>query len=428
MEMKKYKLSEICKNITDGEQGTVVDSPNGEYFLLSNKNISDGKIIINSLADRRIDKQTFDKINKRTRLEKDDVLISTVGTLGKLCIVESNFNYTVQRSVGIIKPNQEKLISKYLKYLLMSNTYQNLLNNTSKGAVQKCIFIDDLKNLEVSLPSLEIQQKIATVLSSLEDKIALNRRINAKLEQMAKHLYDHWFVQFDFPNAEGKPYKASGGKMVYNETLKREIPEGWEVKKISDLLECDISGDWGEEEIKGKHKYKVNCIRGCDMVDMTNLPVRYILESNSKKLLKKDDFVIEISGGSPTQSTGRIVQITDEIIKRFNGKVICSNFCHGIRINDKDYVSYFLQMWNMFYVNNIFFNYEGKTSGLKNFQFDTFVSESWYFPPKELVRKYHEVVSEFRKQIDKNESETQKLISLRDKLLPLLMNGQVNIM
>ena len=209
--------------------------------------------------------------------------------------------------------------------------------------------------------ALEIQQKIATVLSSLEDKIALNRRINAKLEQMAKHLYDHWFVQFDFPNAEGKPYKASGGKMVYNETLKREIPEGWEVKKISDLLECDISGDWGEEEIKGKHKYKVNCIRGCDMVDMTNLPVRYILESNSKKLLKKDDFVIEISGGSPTQSTGRIVQITDEIIKRFNGKVICSNFCHGIRINDKDYVSYFLQMWNMFYVNNIFFNYDFTT-------------------------------------------------------------------
>ena len=255
MEMKKYKLSEICKNITDGEQGTVVDSPNGEYFLLSNKNISDGKIIINSLADRRIDKQTFDKINKRTRLEKDDVLISTVGTLGKLCIVESNYNYTVQRSVGIIKPNQEKLISKYLKYLLMSNTYQNLLNNTSKGAVQKCIFIDDLKNLEVSLPSLEIQQKIATVLSSLEDKIALNRRINAKLEQMAKHLYDHWFVQFDFPNAEGKPYKASGGKMVYNETLKREIPEGWEVKKISDLLECDISGDWGEEEIDKENAY-----------------------------------------------------------------------------------------------------------------------------------------------------------------------------
>ena len=120
MQMKKYKLGEICENITDGEHGTVVDSPDGEYFLLSNKNIVDGKIVINTTTDRRIDKQTFEKINKRTKLEKNDVLISTVGTLGKLCIIEDNLNYTVQRSVGIIKPNQEKLKSIFLKYLLMT--------------------------------------------------------------------------------------------------------------------------------------------------------------------------------------------------------------------------------------------------------------------------------------------------------------------
>lgn len=216
MELRKYKLGDICKNITDGEHGTVVDSLDGKYFLLSNKNIVDGKIVINATKDRRIDKQTFDKINKRTKLEKDDVLISTVGTLGKLCIVEPNFNYTIQRSIGVIKPNQEKLNSNFLKYLLMTNTYQNLLQKTSKGAVQKCIFIDDLKSLNVSIPPLEFQQKIAAVFSVLDDKIALNRRMNAQLEQMAKRLYDHWFVQFDFPNADGKPYKSSGGKMEYN--------------------------------------------------------------------------------------------------------------------------------------------------------------------------------------------------------------------
>lgn len=314
---------------------------------------------------------------------------------------------------------------RYVKYCF--DLLQKSIQNMSKGSTQDNLSMEKLEQLEFNCPSFENQQKIAAVLSSLDDKIALNNRINAKLEQMAKRLYDYWFVQFDFPNADGKPYKSNGGKMVWNEELKREIPEGWEVKKISEILDCEIPGDWGEEEIKGNHKYKVNCIRGCDMVDMTDLPVRYILESNSKKLLQKDDFVIEISGGSPTQSTGRIVQITDEIIKRFNGKIICSNFCHGIRLNDKDYASYFFQMWNMFYLNNIFFNYEGKTSGLKNFQFDTFVSETWYVPPKELVRKYHEVVSKFRKQIDINESETQKLTVLRDRLLPLLMNGQVEV-
>ena len=336
---------------------------------------------------------------------------------------------------------------RYVKYCF--DLLQKSIQNMSKGSTQDNLSMEKLEQLEFNCPSFENQQKIAAVLSSLDDKIALNNRINAKLEQMAKRLYDYWFVQFDFPvscHSElvseshsdemlnqvqhdecAKPYKSTGGKMVWNETLKREIPDGWEVKKISEILDCEIPGDWGEEEIKGNHKYKVNCIRGCDMVDMTDLPVRYILESNSKKLLQKDDFVIEISGGSPTQSTGRIVQITDEIIKRFNGKIICSNFCHGIRLNDKDYASYFFQMWNMFYLNNIFFNYEGKTSGLKNFQFDTFVSETWYVPPKELVRKYHEVVSKFRKQIDINESETQKFTVLRDRLLPLLMNGQVEV-
>lgn len=181
MEMKKYKLGEICKNITDGEHGTVVDTPNGEYFLLSNKNIIDGRIFINEKTDRRIDKITFNKINKRTKLEMGDVLISTVGTIGKLCIVEKGFNYTLQRSIGILKPDAKQIRSEYLKYILSSKNYQNLLQNVSKGAVQKCIFIDDLKNLEISIPPLPTQQKIAAVLSNIDRKISLNREINRNL-------------------------------------------------------------------------------------------------------------------------------------------------------------------------------------------------------------------------------------------------------
>lgn len=181
MEIKKYKLGEICKNITDGEHGTVVDTPNGEYFLLSNKNIIDGKIFINEKNDRRIDKITFDKINKRTKLEMGDVLISTVGTIGKLCIVEKGFNYTLQRSIGILKPDVKQIRSEYLKYILSSKNYQDLLQNVSKGAVQKCIFIDDLKNLEISIPPLPTQQKIAAVLSNIDRKISINRQINRNL-------------------------------------------------------------------------------------------------------------------------------------------------------------------------------------------------------------------------------------------------------
>lgn len=414
--------TEYCKNVFDGTHDSPKFLDNG-YLLVTSKNIANREL---DLTDANfISEEDYNKINERSKVHQWDIFFSMIGTVGNVFLqTEKEVNYAI-KNMGVFScENEDK--AKWLYYYLQSPYFKKLMNSLLSGAVQKFVPLGFLRSIDI--PKYDDNKKaIVKFLSSLDDKIALNNRINAKLEQMAKRLYDYWFVQFDFPNADGKPYKSTGGKMVWNEELKREIPEGWEVKKISEILDCEIPGDWGEEEIKGNHKYKVNCIRGCDMVDMTDLPVRYILESNSKKLLQKDDFVIEISGGSPTQSTGRIVQITDEIIKRFNGKIICSNFCHGIRLNDKDYASYFFQMWNMFYLNNIFFNYEGKTSGLKNFQFDTFVSETWYVPPKELVRKYHEVVSKFRKQIDINESETQKLTVLRDRLLPLLMNGQVEV-
>lgn len=231
MELKKYKLEECCLHITDGEHGSVNDDLQCDYYLLSNKNIINGNIVI-SKDDRKINKATFDKINKRILLEEKDVIISTVGTLGKTAIIEGNINYTFQRSVGIIKPNPQIIDSYYLKYLLDTDYYQQLLIGLSVGAVQKCIFIGTLKSLPISIPSLPTQKKIANILQALDQKIALNRAINDNLEAMSKQLYDYWFVQYDFPNDEGKPYKSSGGKMVWNEKLKREIPEGWEVKTI----------------------------------------------------------------------------------------------------------------------------------------------------------------------------------------------------
>lgn len=115
---------------------------------------------------------------------------------------------------------------KYIYYLLKSKDFAKLCDSSVVPSLNRN-FVYPIKTLFEE--NKDKQQKIAAVLSALDDKIALNRRMNAKLEQMAKRLYDHWFVQFDFPNADGKPYKASGGKIVWNESLKREIPEGWEV-------------------------------------------------------------------------------------------------------------------------------------------------------------------------------------------------------
>lgn len=423
MEMKKYKLGDIAK-IYNGSTPSTSDNSNydGEIVWATPKDLSDQNSKYFSQGARNITQMGFDSCSTQM-IPANNILMSSRAPIGLFaintvaCCTNQGFkNIVLDKSISDVD-----YMYYYLKYHVKE--IEALGSGTTFKEVSKTAF----EKYEISIPSLSVQQKIAAVLSSLDDKIALNKKINTKLEAMAKRLYDYWFVQFDFPNGEGKPYKSSGGKMEYNATLKRDIPEGWEVVQIKKFFENEIPGDWGEEQPKKNNTYQVSCIRGCDMVTMNDLPIRYILPSNATKLLKPNDFVIEISGGSPTQSTGRIVQITEEIINRFNGNVICSNFCHGVRILNKKYISYFLRMWNMFYDNKVFFNYEGKTSGLKNFQFDTFVENKWYMPSENIVKKYDLTVNKIKAKIDKNESENLKLTAMRDRLLPLLMNGQVSV-
>jgi len=317
---------------------------------------------------------------------------------------------------------------EYLNAFMHSSYIQKYfeLNATGSG-MRYTLSRQTLYDIPVLAPDLDTQHKIGALLSKIDRKISVNRQINRNLEELAKQIYDYWFVQFDFPNEDGKPYKSSGGKMVCNETLKRDIPEGWEVKKIESLIKENIGGDWGKEEPEGNHQLKVSCCRGADIVSMTDLPSRYILNANSSKLLEEGDLVVEISGGSPTQATGRCVLISKEILNSFDNKLICSNFCQALSISDKDCVSYFYHMWKMFYDSDIFFNFEGKTSGIKNFQYDTFVAEKWYFPPKELAIKFGEIVSKNYKKKCELDQENKRLAALRDELLPMLMNGQVKI-
>ena len=251
--------------------------------------------------------------------------------------------------------------------------------------------------------------------------------INDNLAAMAQALYDYWFVQFDFPDENGKPYKTSGGKMVWNEVLKREIPEGWDVHELNHYLEDSSTGDWGKDTPDGNYQLEVLCIRGADIVDMTELPKRYILEKNRHKLLQELDVVIEVSGGSPTQATGRCTFISKDTLNRFNVPLICSNFCQVLRMKDKDFSLFFYYMWKKFYDSGVMFGFEGKTSGIKNLLVPVFCKIKWSFPPKSIANKFGNIVSAIYSRLENNKKETQKLQDKRDFLLPLLMNGQIQV-
>jgi type I restriction enzyme, S subunit len=162
-------------------------------------------------------------------------------------------------------------------------------------------------------------------------------------------------VQFDFPfdfaqgkpNENGQPYKSSGEEMVWNDAAKQEIREGWAVKKLLDWIKSDKSDDWGTDEPHGNYVQKVSCIRGTDIngingMDSCNPPVRFILEKNAHKILNSHDLIIEILGGAPKQSTGRLAYITEAVLKRFENLLICSNFCKAITLKDKKYLYNFV--------------------------------------------------------------------------------------
>ncbi|MCT4023361.1 restriction endonuclease subunit S [Elizabethkingia anophelis] len=381
------------------------------------------------VSEKKITEKGLKESNTKL-LNVNDIIISARGTVGALAQIGVPMAFN-QSCFGI--RGKKNIIDNTYLYYALKNYVANI-RKRGQGSVFSTINLNSFKIMEICIEKdYQFQQKIASVLSALDDKIELNNNINAELEQMAKTLYDYWFVQFDFTNEDGKPYKSSGGKMVYNEVLKREIPKKWEISVFNNWIENTKTGDWGKDKIEGNYTERVYCIRGADINGLNGkgevkAPERFILKNNLSKKLQPNDFIIEISGGSPTQSTARIALLTKESFERFDTNVVCSNFCKAITLKDETYVYNFQQEWQRLYDAGIFFGYEGKTSGIKNFLFESFMDS--YFvvePPKELVLKFNSFAKEIERKRQLNLKQNQELSNLRDWLLPMLMNGQVKV-
>jgi type I restriction enzyme S subunit len=409
-------LNNLCINITDGEHASVQNDEAGKYFLLSNKNIINGQIVITN-NERKISHETFAKINKRTRLEKGDLVISTVGILGKLAIIkDKNLNYDFQRSVGMIKCDESILNTNYLYHYLNADFVQLRLNYLSKGAVQKCLFISDIKNLEIDFPDILTQQKIASVLSALDSKIELNNRINAELEAMAKTLYDYWFVQFDFPDKHGKPYKTSGGTLVWNEELKREIPEGWELLDLEKVENNIVTGK--TPSTTNSNFYNGNIpfitigdVRGnMHIVSTVQKLTKDGANQQANKFIPKGAICVTCIA-----SPGLVGFATeDSHTNQQLNSVVCENF-------ENRYYLYF-------YLTDYFKYSSAKTGNtFANMNKGDFSAIQVIKPKKEILVGFSNILKSSIDKILINSHENQKLTALRDWLLPMLMNGQVKV-
>lgn len=381
-------------------------------------------------SDRFLSRSGSDRLKDKI-ISPNSIMVTCIGSaMGK--VAKNSLPSVTNQQINSIIVN-ENFDSDYIYYLLKNN-YTVLRNAASGSTAIPILNKTDFDNLRFKVElDLNEQRKMVSILSTIDDKIETNNQINQELEAMAKTLYDYWFVQFDFPDQNGKPYKSSGGKMVYHPELKREIPEGWGVTTFSSWISDNKTGDWGKETSEGNYTLEVDCIRGADINGLsgngkTDMPTRFILEKNKNKLLTDFDIVIEISGGSPTQSTGRIVGISENVLNRFDLPLICSNFCKAVSLKEQETFYNFVYEWKNLYDNGVLFSWEGKTSGIKNLLFDSFVTNYHIAqPPIDLMKQFFDYASSVDKKTQLLLKQNQELTQLRDWLLPMLMNGQVKV-
>ena len=298
---------------------------------------------------------------------------------------------------------------QFVYYLAISPDFrqiaiQSMVGSSGRQRVQQ----DVLNNVEIAVPALEEQERIGSFLKRLDDKIALNNKINENLEQQAQALFRKWFI--DSPDAAS-----------------------WQVGNFSNLIEETVSGDWGKDKPSGNNTEMVYCIRGADIpeVRMGNkgkMPIRYILSKNyMAKQLTDGDIVVEISGGSPTQSTGRVAAITEALLERYDRRIVCTNFCKAIKPK-KGYSMYIYYYWQYLYNMGVLFSYENGTKGIKNLNINDFIEmEPINIAPKELIDKFGAFCQIIFSKIYENGLENEKLAQIRDLLLPKLMNGEIEL-
>jgi len=294
---------------------------------------------------------------------------------------------------------------------------RHAIQNSASGSIQDNINIDYLTGLKFKIPHKLNQDKIAAVLSALDAKIDCNNRINAELEAMAKTLYDYWFVQFDFPfdfargkpATDGKPYKSSGGKMVYNPTLKREIPAGWEDKHLSHIANITMGqsppGESLNEVGDGIEFFQGSTDFGWQFPTVRKYTTR------PTRMAKQGDILLSVRAPVGDMNIANL----DCCIGR------------GIAaLNSKDGFEGFL-FYVMQYFKKIFErrNSEGTTFG--SITKNDLHSLPLAYPPVELLRAYDKVVSRYNQMVFVRSMENQHLTQLRDWLLPMLMNGQVMV-
>ena len=335
---------------------------------------------------------------------KGDILLTrtseTVDELAMSCVAIKDYPKTTYSGfVKRLRPLQNNITyDKYMGFYLRSKLFRKTMENNAVMTLRASLNTQIFSYLNLILPSYDEQVKIGNLLYSINKKIELNTKINQELEAMGRSLYNYWFIQFDFPNADNKPYKSSGGEMLYSEELKREIPEGWETKTLDEY--ADVT--------KGTLITKKETMDGNIKVVSAGVDYSY---SHSKPNRSKNTITISASGAN----AGYI---------NFWRESIFACDCTTIRGNTDIET---IMILNYLYLLQSYIYSQAKGSAQPHVYPSDMKVLNYPIPNDKLVEKYKKIVLPINEKIACNEKENQKLSEIRDWLLPMLMNGQVKV-
>jgi type I restriction enzyme S subunit len=409
---QRKKISELCTLIVDCVNKT---APSVQYVtpfkMIRTSNIKNGRI---NLSDcRHVEKETYEKWTRRTTVQKSDVLLTREAPMGEVGLVNFNETTFLGQRIMQYRANPKLLDANYLLYSFLSPDLQfQFRRHNNSGSIVSHICVPDCFEFEINTPPLDIQKRIGKTLSDLDSKIELNNRINTELEAMAKLIYDYWFVQFDFPDENGKPYKSSGGKMVWSEELKRKIPVGWEYGTLFDIaaftngLACQkFRPQNGEDSLR--------VIKIREMSDGFTNNSEFVSRNIPDKLIVKNGDILF------SWSATLDVKIWTSGIGALNQ--------HIFKVTSEKYPRsyYYFELLN--YLQHFKMIAELRKTTMGHITQDHLKQSRIVIPPKIIIDQLHAIIDSTLNRIVKNQEENQKLSELRDWLLPMLMNGQITV-
>ena len=413
-EWKFLTLKEAELEFIDGDRG--INYPKKSELLLEGDCVflNTGNVRQNSFDFSNLDFITKEKDNllRNGKLQRDDIVLTTRGTVGNVALYSQEVpfsNIRINSGMVIIRVNKNFWHPYFVYLFFQSHLFKKQISRLISGSAQPQLPISILETVSIPQLTLDEQKEIIFNIKSIDQKIQINNQINQELETMAKTLYDYWFVQFDFPDQNGKPYKSSGGKMVYNPELKREIPEGWGVEKLSKIANITMGqspkGSSYNEVGEGLLFFQGSTDFGW------RFPMARQYTTEPSRMAEEDDILLSVRAPVGTLNIADTRCCIGRGLAAINSKIGANSYIFNVMQDFK----------KLFDLRNSV----GTTFG--SITKDDLYNLKIIYPPNELLMNFDQLVKSFDREIKNRSRQNQELTQLRDWLLPMLMNGQVKV-